>query len=341
MEFRIGEAEEVDSFASVATFDKTRIDDAVLFSDIAKMLVLPDGRFAILDSGGAINLFDCDGAPVPGLRKGRAANEYVSAMDMAWNGRELLVLEPNRVKFFDLSALSLDKSFTLSLERAFDAIAPCGESGYYLFSSFAEHHEDNKRKKDDLLFEFDSKGQMVNSYVRREDCTFSLFNISQSKDNVYYLRPQNTANVFYRLDPSGLKEQYKLDFGTKGIPARYYFDSAHEDLRDYMLSDYYKLPMECHETDGYVYFRFAGDQAAECNAVFKIETGQGIVWQNKNGVDCRILASDKDSFFFLVAGGTVESMRGCGPLADLLYASYAAGEMDPNAQYLIKLSFSF
>ena len=340
-EFRLDETEKMDSFASVATLDKTRIDDAVLFSDIAKILVLADGRFVILDSEGTINLFDNDGAPVPGLRKGRAANEYVSALDMAWNGKDLLVLEPDRVKFFDLDGLSLDKSFTLTSERAFDAIAPCGKSGYYLFSSFAERADENKKKKDDLLFAFNAKGQMVDSYVRREDCTFTLFNISQSKDNVYYLRPQNTANVFYRLDPSGPKEQYRLDFGSKGIPARYYFDGVHEDMRDYMLSDFYKLPMECHETDEYVYFRFAGERAAEYIAVFKVGTGKGIMWQNTNGADCRILASDKDSFFFLLPAGSAESMRGCGPLADMIYASYAAGDIDPEGQYLIRLSFSF
>ena len=341
-EFRLDDAKELDSFASIASLSKTRIDDAVKFADIAKMLVLPNDRFVIMDSGGTISLFDSGGAPVPGLQKGRAANEYFSAMDIAWNGKDLLVLEANRVGFFDIAGVSAkrDRSFTLSTERAFDAIAPCDNSGCYLFSSFAESYNDNRKKTDDLLFKFNSKGQVVSSFLRREDWTFSLFNISQSKDNVYYLRPQNTSNVFYRLDPSGPKGAYKLDFGEKGIPARYYFNNAHEDLRDYILSDYYKLPMECHETDEYVYFRFAGDRAADYNVVFKIETGQGIMWRNKNGADYRILASDKDSFF-LISGGGAELVRDGGPLADMIEASYTESEIAQDGQYLIRLSFSF
>lgn len=127
-----------------------------------------------------------------------------------------------------------------------------------------------------------------------------MSNISQSSGNTYYLRPQDNGHVFFRLTETGPEPVYRIDFKGKTIPERYYFDAAGEDIMKYMMSDYYKLPMDLHETDTHLYFHAAGPGASDCIFIYDRGSGKGIRWTNAPGsvtVPVPVLASDGDWFY--------------------------------------------
>lgn len=288
----------------VSVVDVQPIDESVLFSGISKMLSDGQGNFFILDSRGIILSLDKYGRPGPlKLTRGRAANEYVSASDICYIDGKLCVLENARIKVFDIDDTHKCTSLDLTkFKDPVDAFSATTDGKFYLFSAFSSDSRDDRHGKGNTLRLIDDNGHVVAESIPREDCTFSMNNISQSKDNVYYLRPQNSESIFYRLEKEGPVPAFSVNFGDKAMPARYFYDSAGEDLGTYMMSDYYKLPMDYHDTDDYVYCRFCGSQASECSLVYSRKSGKCIAWKNsKEDSGFRVIGSDKDCFILIPA----------------------------------------
>lgn len=221
----------------VSIVDVRPIDESVLFAGVSKLLNAGQGNLFILDSRGAIISLNGDGQQGPlKLTRGRASNEYVSASDICYIDGKLCVLENARIKVFDI--YDTHKNFQIDLtglDDPADALAVVPGDRFYLFSAFSMSSRSDKKGRGYTLRMIDRDGHLISESIPREDCTFSMNNISQSGDNTYYLRPQNSESIFYRLEKDGPVPAFKVDFGDKAMPARYFYDAAGEDIGAYML----------------------------------------------------------------------------------------------------------
>ncbi len=323
----------------VSVVDVQPVDESVLFAGISKMLSDGRGNFFILDSRGTILSLDEHGRPGPlKLTRGRASNEYVTASDICYVDGKFCVLENARIKVFDIDDTHKCSQLDLTgLKDPADAVSATADGKFYLFSAFSMSTRDDQRGKGNALRLIDSKGHPVSESIPREDCTFSMNNISQSKGNVYYLRPQNSDSIFYRLEKDGPVPAFKVNFGDKAMPARYFYDSAGEDIGVYMMSDYYKLPMDYHDTDAYVYCRFCGSQASECSLVYSRKSGKCIAWKNSNeDSGFRVVGSDEDCFILIPANVAGEY----GPLGRAVLPALR-GKCSEGQNAIVKIRFNF
>ncbi len=338
--YSIENTEEVQDLHSfVQDVDFLPLCDSLPFGMVLKAMFTEDRGLLILDSEEQILLFSNNYTQVcfPILR-GRASNEYLSATDIALRGDELIILDGSTIHCHSLSDRNRNYSYQLSLRVPGDAIAPMGNSGVYVFSAYSNNFNDNKKKKDNLLYGVNSRGEVINEYLRREDCTFTLFNISQS-NGAYYLRPQNNRNVFYSLEEKGIEPKLKIDFCKSNIPERYYYNVAREDIGKYMNSPYYKLPLDLSKTDKLYYLHTAGPNANDIALLFNIESKRGIRWTNlpADG-DMRILTSDSTHFILIYTPdiddtGDLEH----GPLFNILKYYSDSLNLEKGKSYLAKI----
>lgn len=323
----------------VSVVDVQPIDESVLFAGISKMLSDGKGNFFILDSRGAILSLDSKGHLGPlKLNRGRASNEYVSASDICYADGKFCILENAKIKVFDIEDTHNCFQVDLKgLKDPADALSVTADGNFYLFSAFSMNSRDDQRGRGNTLRQIDRDGHLISESIPREDCTFSMNNISQSKDNTYYLRPQNSESTFYRLETGGPVPAFKVNFGDKAMPTRFFYDSAGEDIGAYMLSDYYKLPMDYHDTDDYVYCRFCGPQASECSLVYSRKSGKCIAWKNSNeDSGFRVVSSDKGSFILIPANIDGDY----GPLGRAVLPALK-GKCSEGQSAIVKIRFKF
>ena len=323
----------------VSVVDVKPIDDSIVFANVSKMVADESGNYYILDSRGTIVSITADGKVGPlSITRGRASNEYASASDICYQDGTFYILENSRIKAFDIKDTHNNKiTDRKGIPDPVDAISCIPGGGFYLFSAFSKSARADRKGFDNMLRMIDGDGKVVSEALPREDCTFSMNNISQSRDNTYFLRPQSSESIFYRLGKDGAEPAFKVDFGEKTMPARYYFDVCDEDMGAYMLSEYYKLPMDLHDTKHFVYNRFCGDQASECSLVYSRKTKKCIAWKNTNeDSGFRILGSDNDSFILI----STNTEGQYGPLGRAVYN--ALKEVCPEGQRaIVKVEFKF
>lgn len=331
-------AQEVDQMQFVPIADDRR----TYTSTLIKMLLDDEKNIYMLDDQGNLAAIKPDGTFLTTVaRRGRAANEYMSISDVAIDGREFMILDGTKVKCFDLDDPKKVRTIDIPVKVPCDALAPDSHGGIYLFSAFPRDYTDTRSDDDFLLYRISAEGELAAQYIKREDNTLSLNNISQSRTGEYYLRPQNSSHIFYRLADRGPESEYRVDFGQQNIPHRYFFDSAAEDLGEYITSPYYKLPMELHETSSHLFFRVAGPQARETSVVYDKHTKKGIRWENEPAdMQMQILASDGE-WFYAVMPQTIEGDQPHGPLYRYVNESLQAQQMSPaELAHIVKIRFA-
>ncbi len=312
----------------------------VCMSDISKVLTDARGNFYILDMRGELHILNPNGTPSDkGIRRGRATNEYMQIEDIALSDDELLLLDGMSVKCFDLNSLQKSREISIAVKRPFDAIAPDKDGGVYLFSSYSAEGSETSAEKNYLLCRLDRTGTQIAQDIPYEDCTFSIGNITQSRSNTYYLRPQNNRHVFYRLTEEGAVPEYRIDFGAATIPDRYYYNVADEDIRSYMKADYFKLPIYFHETATHLTFCAAGPEAEEYNFVYDKRSGRGIRWCSRKGDPAvRICAADEEAFYLLLPNFICGNTDNSGPLVKAFKNKQDSTE-EHNGLIILKLIF--
>lgn len=334
------EVTDINTFIEVLEVVCEDREERIRMSDVSKALLDAQGKFYVLDLRGELHILNPDGTPSDkSIRRGRAANEYLQIEDIALSNDELLLLDGINVKYFDLQNLQIKHTITLSAKTPFDAIAPYKDGGVYLYSSFPAKFKDASKEKDELLSCWDNTGKLLFRDILREDCTFSIGNITQSRSNTYYLRPQNNRHVFYRLTEEGAVPEYRIDFGAATIPDRYYYNVADEDIRSYMKADYFKLPIYFHETATHLIFNAAGPEAEEYNFVYDKRSGRGIRWCSRKGDPAvRICAADEEAFYLLLPNFICDSTDNSGPLAKAIKNKLDSTE-EHNGLIILKLIF--
>lgn len=294
--------DKINDIVDSVEFTEIADDKRTYTSVVTKMLLDRNKNMYMLDDNGNLVAIKPDGTFLTTIaRRGRASNEYLNISDIAISDNEFMILDGSKVKCFNLDNLSQPRIIDIPVKVPCDALAPDGAGGIYLYSAFPKDYADTKVDNDFLLYHISPNGELIAEYIRREDNTVSLNNISQASIDEYILRPQSSSHVFYRLTKDGIVPEYKVDFEEKNIPHRYFFDSANEDLGTYIMSPYYKLPMELHETASHVFFRVAGPQARETSIVYDKRSKKGIRWENEPcDMQMQILASDGEWFYAIM-----------------------------------------
>ena len=280
------------------------VPETLIPSPLCKMLTDENGNMYMLGFRGDLITLTPEGKKFRHfVNKGRARNEYVKINDIALRKepKELLILDETKVLSFGIDDTLSFRTFNIPGGIPFDALAPAGEKNSWLFSDFPKDSKDMDGTNDYLLKLVNEKGEILDEMLPREDCTFSLMNITQSADNVYYLRPQNANQIFYQLGQNSLVPRYKIDFGDQNIPSRYYFDVADNDMAVYMRAPYFKQLSFAHETKNHFYFKCAGVDALEYNFLFdKRDPRNGISWINRDQTsDVYIIGAD-ETYFYIV-----------------------------------------
>lgn len=315
------------------------ISDTVIFSNVLKMVSDEFDNHYILDSRGTIISLSPDGTQGPlKLYRGRASNEYISAMDICYCDGKISILEDGRIKVFEVSDTRNNYQIDLrEIRDPVDAISAVPGDKYYVFSAFSTSAKKDRKGHDNTLRFINRDAKVLSEFIPREDCTFSMNNISQSRNNSYYLRPQSSESIFYQLNKDGVTPAFRVDFGDKAMPARYYYNVANEDIGAYMMSDYYKLPMDLHETKDYVYCRFCGSQASECSLVYSRRTKKCIAWKNTNqDGEFRVVGSD-DNYFIIIPSNTEAQY---GPFGQIIQPLLKEKCSDAQ-RAIVKIAFCF
>lgn len=343
--------DDISPWVDAVEFVRIADDERTLFSTVVKMLLDDSGNIFLLDDQGRIVALAADGGSLTEVAQEVCDNEgchFIS--DMALSNSELLILEGNEIIRFELADLSHVHREKVPVDLPCDALAPDGKGGIYLFSAFPktlpELPQGNNVTKvlagdEFMLYRISADGVVAEQYIPRTDCTLSLNNISQSSCGEYMLRPQDGNHIFYRLTADGIVPAYRVDFGDENIPYRYYFDVAGEDLMSYIMSPYYKMPMELHETASHLFFRVAGPEAREVSVVYDSGSSTGIMWENApSDMQMQILGSDGEWFYAIMpeTGGADDGMH--GPLYG--YVQKALSEKEPDAadhSYIVKIRF--
>ena len=301
----------------------------------SKMLITNEGNYIVEDKNRIFMLDSC-GTTIPlTINRGRARNEYLSILDICCSDSTLFILDTKRIREYSLSDGSFVCNRDIESNLPFDAIAP-GRNNLYLYSAFSNNYKNNKKKSDDLLYLIDEAGDIINSFVKRSDCTISLWNITQSSGNTYFLKPQNNANIFYQLKETGPFPKYKLYFGRDNVPKRYYYTSCGEKLEKFIESDYYKLPHSCYECTNYVSFSAVGPGGSDIKIIYDTNTRKGIMWENElEDGDLRFLTSDQRCLYMIPVLGKEQGKH--GPLFNYLMTHYPEVKFD--GTYIVKISF--
>ena len=316
------------------------LPDNIYFSDLNKLLINENGDAIFHDMKGQMLLYPIHGDSLQIIvNRGRAANEYISSHDIAISNDFLLLLDDTNVRCFNLYSTEV-APIMIPIDYPYDAIAPGKDGNVFLFSAYSMKPQDNTKQKDNLLHLRDINGKILEEYINREDCTFTIGNISQSYDNRYYLRPQNNLHVFYELTGDDIIPAFRLDFGEQNIPDRYFYNDAGEDIGKYMLSPYYKLPMDLHHTSDHMFFHCCGPEASDINFIYD-ESGKGVRWQSgASGYNVKILGSDKDYFYIIYNPNNVVD-KNSDPMLGLLSEEFhnKVGDYSENV-WLVKLKFT-
>lgn len=277
-------------------------DENSFFADIMKMLVDKEGNMYILDTRGNIKLFDEDGMYISKIsNKGRASNEYLSVSDIAISDKEIIILDGIHIKCYDKITAEWIRNIEIPIKSPCDAIAPASNGGMYLYSAYPASHDMIEGVNDNLLYQIDENGKVIKQLIRRDDITVSLYNISQTNMNKYYLRPQNSLHIFNLLTEGEVIPKYRFDFENKNIPHRYFYEQADGILSKYMMANYYKIPMNLQETDQCLFLRVCGPRANEINIVYDKSSSKGIRWRNYEcDMMLQILSSDNEYFYAIL-----------------------------------------
>ena len=277
--------------------------DTTRFLYSKKILTRKNGDLITGDRDGNLIMLHANGQFKRVLaRYGKGYQEYINLTDMALskNTDYLLVLDMMKIRVYGIEDSLYYKEINLSSVIAVDEIAPADDGNLFLYAAYSSNS--NSKTDDYLVTKIDQNGDVIDQFMKRDDHTFSLDNITQSYGNTYYLRPQNANHIFYKFDTT-LTPMYQINFGDRNIPYQYKYKSKDNDIGEFMNSDYYKLPIYLYETENLLYFSAAGPQAEKCNYLYFKDKLEGINWTDSNDEPViSLIASDASYLYFMYNG---------------------------------------
>ena len=266
---------------------------------VGKILLLPNGN-VLIKSTASMFMFSPEGKFLFQIGKnGRGPEEYLTIDDvcLSQDARELWILGGCEIVKYSTETGRFIRKTTLELPEicnGFDAIA--SGPGHSAFLYYCPQMDENNFSEDFYcLYRYDEQGRILQKFLPRKDYGLNIALITQTSDNRYILRPQDSDNICYYLSDSLPVPRVKIDFGKKTIKNRY-----SSDLQTYLRSDYYKMPVYIYDTRDYFYFSYCGPEATDCYCIHSFKNSKTITWERK-GDDAdgmfMIGGADKDFFY--------------------------------------------
>ena len=266
---------------------------------VGKILLLPNGN-VLIKSTASMFMFCPEGKFLFQIGKnGRGPEEYLTIDDvcLSQDARELWILGGCEIVKYSTETGQFIRKTTLELPEicnGFDAIA--SGPGHSAFLYYCPQMDENNFSEDFYcLYRYDEQGRILQKFLPRKDYGLNIALITQTSDNRYILRPQDSDNICYYLSDSLPVPRVKIDFGKETIKNRY-----SSDLQTYLRSDYYKMPVYIYDTRDYFYFSYCGPEATDCYCIHSFKNNKTITWERK-GDDAdgmfMIGGADKDFFY--------------------------------------------
>lgn len=266
---------------------------------VGKILLLPNGN-VLIKSTASMFMFSPEGKFLFQIGKnGRGPEEYLTIDDvcLSQDARELWILGGCEIVKYSTETGQFIRKTTLELPEicnGFDAIA--SGPGHSAFLYYCPQMDENNFSEDFYcLYRYDEQGRILQKFLPRKDHGLNIALITQTSDNRYILRPQDSDNICYYLSDSLPVPRVKIDFGKETIKNRY-----SSDLQTYLRSDYYKMPVYIYDTRDYFYFSYCGPEATDCYCIHSFKNSKTITWERK-GDDAdgmfMIGGADKDFFY--------------------------------------------
>ena len=266
---------------------------------VGKILLLPNGN-VLIKSTASMFMFSPEGKFLFQIGKnGRGPEEYLTIDDvcLSQDARELWILGGCEIVKYSTETGRFIRKTTLELPEicnGFDAIA--SGPGHSAFLYYCPQMDENNFSEDFYcLYRYDEQGRILQKFLPRKDYGLNIALITQTSDNRYILRPQDSDNICYYLSDSLPVPRVKIDFGKETIKNRY-----SSDLQTYLRSDYYKMPVYIYDTRDYFYFSYCGPEATDCYCINSFKNNKTITWERK-GDDAdgmfMIGGADKDFFY--------------------------------------------
>ena len=266
---------------------------------VGKILLLPNGN-VLIKSTASMFMFSPEGKFLFQIGKnGRGPEEYLTIDDvcLSQDARELWILGGCEIVKYSTETGRFIRKTTLELPEicnGFDAIA--SGPGHSAFLYYCPQMDENNFSEDFYcLYRYDEQGRILQKFLPRKDYGLNIALITQTSDNRYILRPQDSDNICYYLSDSLPVPRVKIDFGKETIKNRY-----SSDLQTYLRSDYYKMPVYIYDTRDYFYFSYCGPEATDCYCIHSFKNNKTITWE-RIGDDAdgmfMIGGADKDFFY--------------------------------------------
>ena len=265
---------------------------------VGKILLLPNGN-VLIKSTASMFMFSPEGKFLFQIGKnGRGPEEYLTIDDvcLSQDARELWILGGCEIVKYSTETGQFIRKTTLELPEicnGFDAIA--SGPGHSAFLYYCPQMDENNFSEDFYcLYRYDEQGRILQKFLPRKDYGLNIALITQTSDNRYILRPQDSDNICYYLSDSLPVPRVKIDFGKETIKNRY-----SSDLQTYLRSDYYKMPVYIYDTRDYFYFSYCGPEATDCYCIHSFKNNKTITWERKgDDADGMFMIGGPDKDFF-------------------------------------------
>ena len=335
------------SFIDTVIFIPLINDSNNLISEVSKILIDNNTNILLLDHMQGVKLVDQNGVFIRNIgAKGRGPGEYqdIEDLSISSDGEYLLVLQPTGVLKYRISNGKFINKINLS-GKNYDAICSSEDGGFFLFSSNPAE-ESNFDKPFYALTLFDIKGNIKREFLPRKDFVFTQGIFTQSYDKSTIMRPQEGDNIAYKIRKE-IIPFLKIDFKNYAIPPKYIFKDGgdlFEGMKNYLFSDYYKLPIHIHDTKDYIYFSSIGPSALQNDFVFSKSNNKGFRWvyERSDRDPLFIMASDSTYFYTVIYRDREDLKVGSSKNANLRdFIMYKLSQM-PNSNhdaFIVKMKF--
>lgn len=267
--------------------------DSIFIPDITKLLFTKTQDMIVLCNRG-IYKFDKKGNYLFSFGAlGRGPGEYIKIYDICLNvdGSQLIGIDQNerllKYSLDDGSFLSLVDTKHYAMDASGVAVAPAEKDNFFVYYP----NPDEFRLTSDFysLVKYNRSGTIVEKTIKRTDYNieFSAFPfITQGENNVYYLRPQEGENIYYKIHNGEIEPLLRIHFGKKNIEHKWLLkNKSHHPISiigDYLADDSFKIPMYLQETTDQIYFASAGPNARMYNFLIDKDTHKGIHWHSNS-----------------------------------------------------------
>lgn len=246
---------------------------------------------------------------------GKGPGEYIKIVDVCLNEdkSEVLILDSyaNVLRFNIESGDFIDshKAKWNDREMTYDAMAHSTNGGYYLFASNPVGNSlDSFDDKFYCLGEFDAQGNLISEHFVRRDFNFPLKRFSTTYDHAAIMRPLEGGRndlVAYKLKNSEVKPFVKFEMGDEYIPDRFIFEFPGNNpwlnIKEVILSKYYKFPMDILDTQSFIYFWMGGPNGETHEFLYNKFLKEMIRWKSDEAYPFTFIGSDETYFYAVLS----------------------------------------